>query len=162
MEDKVYLGFITGTHGIKGELKIKSDFEQKVKVFKKGFKIYINNQEFTITSYRHHKDFEMVTIDDMYDINMVIKYVKNNVFINRCDLNLKADEYLVNDLIDFFVYDEEVLLGKVKEIRYNKVEKFLYVEGNKNFYIPYRCEFIKNVDIASKKIYTINGGDLII
>ena len=34
MNDYIYLGTITSTHGIKGELKVKSDFEFKDRCFK--------------------------------------------------------------------------------------------------------------------------------
>ena len=36
----VYIGKIVNTHGIKGELRVLSDFELKEKVFKKNHKIY--------------------------------------------------------------------------------------------------------------------------
>ena len=34
--EKVYLGKVTATHGIKGELKIKSNFTYKEKAFRIG------------------------------------------------------------------------------------------------------------------------------
>ena len=37
----IYIGDIVNTHGIKGELRILSDFKYKENVFKKNFKIYI-------------------------------------------------------------------------------------------------------------------------
>ena len=37
----VYLGKIANTHGIKGELRILSNFKYKSRVFNKGFKVYI-------------------------------------------------------------------------------------------------------------------------
>ena len=62
MNDYVCIGKIVNTHGIKGELRILSDFELKNKVFKKGVNLYVGpeKQEFTITEYRHHKMFDMV------------------------------------------------------------------------------------------------------
>ena len=41
--DKVYIGKIVSTHGIKGELKILSDFDYKSKVFVVGKKIIIDD-----------------------------------------------------------------------------------------------------------------------
>ena len=41
----VYLGKITNTHGIKGEIRIISDFANKDIVFKKGFNIYIGKEK---------------------------------------------------------------------------------------------------------------------
>ena len=36
----VYIGELVNTHGLKGEVKIISDFKEKDKVFKVGNKIY--------------------------------------------------------------------------------------------------------------------------
>lgn len=39
----VYIGKIVNTHGIKGEVRLISNFERKDLVFKKNFKIYIGS-----------------------------------------------------------------------------------------------------------------------
>ena len=41
----VRIGKIVNTHGIKGELRILSDFEFKDKVFKKGIKVYVGKKK---------------------------------------------------------------------------------------------------------------------
>ena len=40
----IYLGKIVNTHGIKGEIRILSDFRYKEKVFIKYFPIYIGKK----------------------------------------------------------------------------------------------------------------------
>ena len=70
--EKVYIGKIVSTHGIKGELRILSDFQFKDKVFKIGNSLIIDDKEYTIKSYRVHKNFDMVTLDDYKDINEVL------------------------------------------------------------------------------------------
>ena len=42
MKDKLYIGYICGTHGIKGELKVLSDFEKKDQAFMVNNKTYDN------------------------------------------------------------------------------------------------------------------------
>ena len=66
----LYLGKIVNTHGIKGEVRILSKFKYKSKVLKKYFKIYIdpNKSEEIINSYRPHKQFDMITIDGITNI----------------------------------------------------------------------------------------------
>ncbi len=162
MENKIFVGVITSTHGIKGELKVKSDFELKEKVFKKGFKIRVDDKICEITSFRRHKDYEMITIDNVFDINLVTECLRKKIYICREDLGLKNNEYLMNDLIGFSVYDSDELIGEVIDIRYNIISKFIYVEGSKNFYIPFIDEFIKEVDLLNKKIITKNGKGLIL
>ena len=77
----IYIGKIVNTHGIKGELRILSDFKYKDRIFRKGFNIYIGKDKIkeTITSYRHHKVFEMICMDGYNDINEVLKYKGENV-----------------------------------------------------------------------------------
>ena len=53
--DKICVGKFVNTHGLKGEIRIISDFEYKNDVFKPDNKIYINDQLFIIDSYRKHK-----------------------------------------------------------------------------------------------------------
>ena len=59
--DKVYIGKIVSTHGIKGEVRIISDFLYKEKVFVVGNKLIIDDKEYTINSYRSHKNYDIVT-----------------------------------------------------------------------------------------------------
>ena len=66
---KVYVGKVVGTHGIKGEIRIISDFQFKDKVFVVGNSLVINDKDYVIRSYRKHKNFDMVTLNDYNDIN---------------------------------------------------------------------------------------------
>ena len=105
--NKVYLGKYVNTHGIKGEIRIKSSFPYKDKVFKKNNEIIILDNTYLINSYRVHKDYDMVTLDGISDINM-IPFPKNiSVFIDK-DKFLSKNEYLDSDLIGFIVYNSKI------------------------------------------------------
>ena len=95
----IYIGKIVSTHGIKGELRILSDFEYKDRVFKVGNKLVINNKDYVIRSYRHHKNFEMVTLDDYHDINEVLFLLKNKVYFKESDLELSDNE--IKQVVDY-------------------------------------------------------------
>ena len=86
----IIIGKIVNTHGIKGEVRLLSNFKYKEKVFVPEFAIYIGkekNKE-VITSYRHHKMFDMITMKGITNINDVLKYKGEKVYINKEDLNL--------------------------------------------------------------------------
>jgi 16S rRNA processing protein RimM len=159
MDNLVFLGKITSTHGIKGELKIKSDLEVKNRVFVKNFRIYIDEIEHVITSYRSHKQFDMITIDNIYDINEIYQYVGRDVFIKRADLKLNSDEYLLNDLLDFEVIWNDKVIGKVKSVLSNGANNLIKVQ---DFYIPLIDNYIKKVDLVNKKIYTNDVKELML
>ncbi len=154
----IYIGKIVSTHGIKGEVKIISDFFEKDKIFKKGFKLYITPlyHEEVINTYRVHKNYDMVTFNGYNDINEILKYIGMGVYIKRSDLALKEDEYLLSDLIGYAVYDNNKLLGKVSGINFNNN---VLLKIDDNFYIPFIDEFIEKVDVKTKKIMTRNGSN---
>lgn len=160
----IWIGKIVNNHGIKGELRIKSDFEKKDLVFKKGFNLYIGEEKKkeTITSYRVHKEFDMVTFEGYRDINEVLKYLKRNVYINRDDLKLDDKEVLLEDLIGMEVEDNQEIIGKITNYVYNNSNILLVVSGEKNFYIPYKSNYIIKIDKENKIVYTKNARDLML
>ncbi len=150
----VYLGRIVNTHGIKGEVRIMSDFERKSLVFKKDFKLYIGNtyNREVINSYRIHKNYDMITFKGINDINDVLKYKGSKVYIKKEDLNLGEEDFLYEDLIGMRVVCENKNYGVVIDVVNNKANVLLKVKFDKIFYIPYIQEFIKEVNLISKTI----------
>lgn len=150
--DNVYVGKIVNTHGIKGEIRIVSDFELKEKVFKVGSSVIINSQEFIIESYRVHKNFDMITLKGFNDINQVIPFKGLNLFVKRGNLSLDDDEYLMEDLIGMKVLIDGKIFGEVKD--YNRGQNsLLHVSYNeKSYYIPLKGGFIQNINLEKKEI----------
>ena len=83
----IYIGKIVNTHGIKGEVRLLSNFLEKDLIFKNGFKVYIGSkkEEQVINTYRPHKLFDMLTFKGVDDINLVLKYKGEKVYINKAD-----------------------------------------------------------------------------
>lgn len=151
----IYVGKIVNTHGIKGEIRITSDFEKKDLVFRDGFKIYIgsNYQEEIVNTYRKHKNYDMITLKGINDINDVLKYKGEKVYINKEDLNLRESDYLINDLIGFQIRCNNTNYGQVISIEKSKAHILLKVsKNNKNYYIPYLKEFVTNINLNKQEI----------
>lgn len=159
----VLIGKLVNTHGLKGEVRILSDFRYKDRVFIPNMKIYIGKEkkEETISTYRHHKIFEMITMESYNDINEVLKYKGEYVFINREDLVLKENEYLDTDLINLNVYIDNKIIGQVKKIeKYSKNELFVVKGQEKDYLIPYNFDIIK-ISLKEKRIDVENINGLI-
>ena len=145
--EKIYIGKIVNTHGIKGEIRIISDFDYKEKAFKIGSKIYIDDEEHIIKSYRRHKNFEMITIDEYTNINDVLKFMKRKVYKDKNDLHLDNDEVLDSDLLKYKVIDKNNNSGIIKEIFYaSPTNKVLRVMFEKEILIPMKSNMIKKID----------------
>ncbi len=145
---EVLVGKYVKTHGIKGEIKIRSNIKYKEKVFKQGNTLKINNQEFVIEGWRKHQEYDMITFKGINDINQIIDLKGSNVYIDKELLNLDTNEYLDTDLIGLDIYIGSKLVGKVDDITYLNHNKKLLVINNK--YIPF--ELIKDIDLKNKKI----------
>ena len=141
----VLVGRYVATHGIKGEIRIKSSLNYKEKIFRVGNILIINKQKFKIKSYRVHKEYDMVTFEEINNINDILSLKGNLVYINRDLINLANEEYLDSDLIDLNVYMNEKLVGIIKDINYIGKNKKLLVVNNS--LVPF--ELIKKVDLEN-------------
>ena len=145
--NKIVIGKYVNTHGIKGEIRIKSNFLYKDRVFKKGNEIIID-KPYIINSYRVHKDYDMVTLEGINNINDIINLKNSLVYIDR-DKYLNDEDYLDSDLIGFKVCNSNLDLI-VTDISYiNETKKLLVANGK---LIPF--ELIENID-KDKKIIII-------
>ncbi len=104
----------------------------------------------------------MLTFKGISDINQVLKYKGEKVYINKEDLALKEDEYILEDLIGMEIICDNEKLGIVSDIYDNKAGKLLYITFAKNYYIPYNNRYIKQVDVQKKEIHGENIKDLIL
>lgn len=160
MNEMIYIGKTVSTFGIKGELKVISDFEYCDKAYKVGNKVLINNIEHIISSIRYHKNYVLLKIDNLNNINDILKYVGYNIYIKRLDLNLSKDEFLYKDLINSEVVDEDdTKLGKIIEV-VNGINVLIKVKGTKEFYIPLIENYVKKFDLDKKILYTKNAKEL--
>lgn len=155
----INIGKIVNTHGIKGELRILSDFRHKDKVFKKGMKFYVGKEkeEFIVNSYRFHKIFDMVTFEGFTNINEVLYLKGRQVYINKEDLVLDDGEVYIEDLIGYDVIIGKKVLGKVTGVMYNSKANDNLKVGD--VLIPYVKDLI--IKIEDNKIYFKEIGGLL-
>ena len=147
------IGKILGTHGLKGELKVRSYSDFSDQRFVVGNVIYIDQNPFVIQTVRMHKGNYLVSFKDMQDINLVEKYIGLYVYGLKDDIELDEGEYFYEDLIGCDVYNYQNYLGKVIKISNNGAHDILVIKTNeKKISIPYVDAFIKNEDIDNQRI----------
>ncbi len=152
----ILIGKIVNTHGIKGELRLLSNFKYKDKVFLENRRIYIGDekQEEVIVTYRKHKMFDMITLKGYDNINQVLKYINKEVYVKKNDIELTDKEFLDEDLINLRVIFNNQDVGHVVAIRQinpkNKVIEAMI--NDKLTMIPYHDDFINKVDIKNNII----------
>lgn len=149
----IYVGEIVNTHGIKGEVRILSDFNYKEELWKKGRKLYIGRkkEEVIMNNHRVHKGYDMLTFEDITDINDVIIYKGEKVYANRDDLHV--DGYFKEDYIGMDVYNENKKIGKITRIMKSKAHDILVVEEKESRnLIPNIPEFVVKISIKENRM----------
>lgn len=154
--DKIYAGTIVSTHGIKGEIRIISKLEQslKDKVFKIGNSILINDKEYKLRSYRRHKNYDMVLLDDFNNINDVLFLMKQKVYIDSKYIELSAKEDFELNYMEYEVITSDKQKGVVKALEEtgNNYKIIRVIVNNKEELVPYNEQFLKKIDSSKKQV----------
>lgn len=148
------VGKIVGTHGIKGELKVKSD--TSFNRFEKGNKLYIEKtEEVTITSCRKHKGMELITINGLNNINDVLSYVNKDIYVPHDRSELDEGEYYYEELIGLDCYDsKDNYIGPIIDLQEVPQGLILEIKGKeKTILVPFVEAFIDGIDLEENKLY---------
>lgn len=141
----INIGKLVNTHGIKGEVKVISNFKYKDEVFKKNNIIYINDKDYKIKTHRKHQKFDLLTFENYENINDILDLKGSLIYIKREDYTFEG--ILNEDLYGKKVYDKDKYIGNLKEIINNKNQELLVIEKEENTYlVPYVDEFVKEIN----------------
>ena len=159
MDKMLYIGKITGIFGIKGEMKLLYEELHASEVLKKGLQIIINDEIYTISNIRNHKNNYLITLKDYEDINKIDKFLKQDVFIQRANVELVKDNYFYDDLFNCKIVENNTQVGVVNEVLYNKSGTLI---KDNNLIIPLNEKYLEKIDIESKIIYVKDCKELML
>ena len=152
---KLYIGKIVNTHGIKGELRIKDNLttKQRNEIFKIGSNLIIDDKAYKITSYRVHKDYDMVTFLGFNNINEVLFLKGKKVYKSRDEINLNDEDILDSELVTYKVKTTDELEGKILDIEEtgNNYKILRLLIDNKQVLVPYHKDFV-TIDSNKKEV----------
>lgn len=157
MEQYFEIGKITGTHGIRGTMRVfpttedPSRFERLKKII---VEIRGKRETFHIQKVAFHKQFVLLTVKEITDINVAELYKNGRILIpDAMAIPLGEDEYYNRDLYGLKVVTEEgEKLGEITEI-FPTGSNDVYVvkkDGKgKELLLPAIKDCIKNVDLEN-------------
>lgn len=162
MEQYFEIGKITGTHGIRGTMRVfpttedPSRFERLKEII---VEIRGKRETFHIQKVAFHKQFVLLTVKEITDINVAELYKNGRILIpDAMAIPLGEDEYYNRDLYGLKVVTEEgEELGELTEI-FPTGSNDVYVvkkDGKgKELLLPAIKDCIKNVDLE-KGVMTV-------
>ena len=158
MENYISIGKITNFFGIKGEAKVGYSDEKRIKEAKQVCMLDdVSKKTLEISSVRFHKNFAIVKFKEINDINDLMQFKGQRIFVLKNEVlkSLDENEFLVNDLIGCNVYNrKDEKIGEVVAISANAGQDLLNIKNGfgKIDLVPFVNEFFPNVDIKNKKI----------
>lgn len=159
MEERLQVGVISSTHGVRGEVKVFPTTDD-VNRFKKLKEVILVTEKtekvLKITSVKFFKQFAILKFEGIDSLNDVEAYKGGQLYVTRKNaVKLSKDEYFIADLIDLRVVDEEEreigILTDVMKTGANDVYIVKNEEG-KELLFPAIKECILDIDFKKKKM----------
>jgi 16S rRNA processing protein RimM len=151
----IEIAVIVKTHGLKGDVIVKSLADQKGAWLKAGQLLYLS-EEITLTikeAKPHKKDF-LVTFEGIISINDITQHVRSVLYIPKDSLEpLDENEFYFDDLIGLTAYFSNGKKGLVKDVLRLPHGEILEIEVDGYFVkVPFVNEWVKDIDLEAKKI----------
>ncbi|SDZ89775.1 16S rRNA processing protein RimM [Oribacterium sp. KHPX15] len=151
MQEKLRVGTIVTTHGLKGEVKVYPTTDEPERFYDLK-KVWLdrsgkmeNMLQLEVENVRFSKNLALVKFKEYDSIDDVMAIRKGELYVDRADaIPLAEGEYFVGDIIGCKVLDEnDTELGTVKEfIETGAHDVMLVKTEGKDLMIPYCDPFI--------------------
>ncbi len=151
MQEKLRVGTVVTTHGLKGEVKVYPTTDDPDRFYDLE-KVWLDRSgsmekmlQLEVQNVRFFKNLAIVKFKDYDNIDDVIPFRKGELYVDRKDaIPLAEGEYFIGDIIGCKVLDEEGKeLGTVKEFLETGANDVMLVKTEgKDLMIPYCDPFI--------------------
>lgn len=159
MIERLQVGVITQTHGIRGEVKVFPTTDD-VNRFKKLKEVVLDNEKeqltMTIAGVKFFKQYVILKFKGYDSINEIEKYKGARLFVSRDKaVKLQKDEYFIADLIGMQIITEDgAPFGFLKNVLTTGANDVYVVETpeEKEVLLPAIKECVKNIDMENSLI----------
>ena len=159
MEDLLQVGIITGTHGLKGEVKVFPTTDDKKRFLDLESVLIDKNGELIekkVENCRFFKQFVFLKFQGLDNINLVEQYKRCPLMVTRENaVPLEEDEYFIADLVGLTIVDDSgVTIGTLENVIQtgaNDVYEVLTQDGGR-ILLPAIKDCILDVDMEEKTI----------
>lgn len=166
MEDRLQVGIISSTHGVRGEVKVFPTTDDLSR-FKRLKEVILDTGKesriLEIEGVKFFKQFAILKFKGIDNINDIEKYRGKSLFVTRANaVKLKKDEYFIADLLGIKVLNEDGgelgILQDVIETGANDVYQIRLTDG-RELLLPAIKQCVLEVDVESgfMKVHVLDG-----
>ena len=154
MKELVKLGKIVRPHGVRGEVKIMSDFDDTM-LSSKLNNVFIDDNSIKVKNVKFMNNCIVLKLEGIDSMNDAESFRGKEVFISHDDLNeLSEDEYYVEDLIGCnVVFENGKEVGKLSDVNnYGATDILVIKDGTEEIMCPLVEGLLIDVDFDMNKI----------
>ena len=166
MEERLQVGVIASTHGVRGEVKVFPTTDD-VRRFKKLKEVILDtgkeNRILEIEQVKFFKQFAILKFKGIDTLDEVEKYRKKSLYVTRENaVRLNKDEYFIADLIGLMVLDEAgEALGELEDVIETGANDVYQIKMNdgRQLLLPAIRQCVLEVDVEAgfMKIHILEG-----
>ena len=173
MNNNIFVAKLGKAVGLQGQLRlfIDSDFPEQ---FKKGA-VFSTNRNLQLKVLEYNPSRELIKFENYEDVETAKKLTNQELYSTfeqtKEFCKLGKNEFFWFDLISCDVYENDIKLGKVKEIQRYPLNDYLEITTDislidkglpKIFLIPHIFDkYVVNIDIEKKVIKVINSFEIL-
>ena len=151
-------GVITGTHGVRGELRVQPwcDTPEDLTIHKQLFLDAAGGESLKITNARAHKQMVILKVKGIDTVEAAEALRGKTLYLSRKSLKLREGQYLIADLIGCAVYDsaDHTLLGKITDVSRTGANDVWHVQKDgQEYLIPAIPPVIDRVDVDNDEVF---------
>ncbi|MGN0819387.1 MAG: ribosome maturation factor RimM [Christensenellaceae bacterium] len=155
-QDKILIGIIVRPQGIYGELKLK-DLSAGYDQLSDIKTVTVMGKEHKVLNVRFSAKDLYLTIDNVYDRNVAETYRGAEVYVDKSQLNIAKDEFLIVEVIGCELYlSSGKRLGEIFDISSGKVDVYSVKIDGKVAKFPMLKDLDPVFDIENNKV-TVNA-----
>jgi 16S rRNA processing protein RimM len=153
-EDLILIGKITGTHGIKGQVRVIPYSGDSSSILSlRSFFVRTHDGDYSPISFKsafEHKKKVIVAVAGINDVTTALALVGCEVYVPRDQLpELPDGEYYWQDLLGLSVIDEQgKIFGKLTDILATGAnDVYVVKDGEREYLIPAISEVVLSIDL---------------
>lgn len=166
MEERLQVGVISSTHGIRGEVKVFPTTDDPNR-YKKLKNVYLDTGRellsLEIQGVKFFKQFVIVKFKGIDNINDIEMYKGKSLFVDRKDaVPLKKDEYYIADMVGIAVFTEDgEEFGVLKDVMETGANDVYIITSKEHgeVLVPAIKQCILGVDVENRRmdIHLLDG-----
>lgn len=153
MEQKICIGKIVKSVGLKGEVKILP-LTDSTNRFKKLKYVFVDGEKFAVEHASVRQDCAVLKLENISSVDTATKLKDKLIFVDRLDaIALKQNQFFIVDLIDATLVLDGKAIGKIVDTEnFGASDIIVFNAGGREYRAPFVSDFFADVNVETRQV----------